>query len=1619
MNHAYRLVWNAALNAYVPVPEFTRRRGKHATGKAAAAAVLAGLAFNVLALPIDGHVSVGQGSISTDGSTMTVTQDSANLAINWHSFSIAPGERVVFQQPDSRAIALNRVLGNGPSAIYGSLQANGKVFLLNPNGVLFGNTAQVNVGGLVASTLGLSDEDFRTGRFAFRGVGGNVTNQGMITANDGGFVALLGGQVSNEGVIAARLGTVALGAGEQITLDFAGDRLVSMQVDKGTLNALAQNRQLIRADGGAVFLTANAADAVVRAVVNNDGVIEARTVENRNGTIVLLGDMQHGVAQVAGTLDASAPEGGDGGFIETSAAQVNVADDARITTAAPQGNAGEWLIDPNDYTIAASGGDIRGATLSSNLANGNVSILSSQGTRAGNGDIFVNDSISWSANTRLTLSAYRNIEINSNITATGNTAGLTLTPNTGGAGGSYHLNHGAVVTLSGSTPGLSIAGQTYTVINNINALQAMRNNLGGRYALGSNIDASVTYDWYVAGGGFEPVGANGTSGFTGTFEGFNHTVSDLFIDKSLGSFYVGLFGTVAGTVKNTGLIDGEVRGYMYVGGLAGSNSGTIENCYTTGDAYAVDGRVGGLVGYNSGAVRNSYSIGDINGNTNNRGAYVGGLVGYNGTGGTISGSYTTASVWGGQSVGGLVGYNIEGARIENSYSKASAVMGNTLDYGLGQSIGGLVGENKGEIINTYTDAGWVQGSDKVGELVGTNYGKILNSLGDAVIGCTGYYCGGWAGVVYAGSEFTGTRSVADAELYRASTFSAWDIATNGGSGAVWRIYDTHSTPLLSSFLKPVSVTANDVTKTYDRNTFSGGAGVVWSVPEAASAFSGSLSYEGTAQGARNAGSYVITPTGYWANNQHGYDLIALNGTLTVNKAPLTITAAGDSKTYDGTTVSPLTPTASGLLNGDTFTLLKQAFSSADVGDRSLSAAYTINDGNGGGNYAVTSVTASGTITPADLTITAHGASKSYGTALVLAGTEFSSIGLKNNETIASVSLASEGFASDATVTGGPYVINATGATGGSFKPSNYAITYVPGQLIVTKANLVVTANDAGKTYDGLTFTGGYGVSYSGFVNGETAAVLGGTIVYGGASQGATNAGSYAISASGLTADNYAIAFQDGTLTIDKAPLTVTANGANKIYDGLAFIGGNGVSYSGFVNGETAAVLGGSTIYGGTSQEAKNAGSYVISASGLSADNYAIAYQDGALTIDKAALTVTANGANKTYDGLVFTGGNGVSYDGFVNGESTTVLGGSIAYGGTSQGAKSAGSYAISASGLTAENYAIAYQDGTLTIDKAALTVTANGTSKTYDGLAFTGGNGVSYDGFVNGETAAVLGGIVVYGGTSQGAKNAGDYVIGASGLTSDNYTIAYQDGTLTIDKATLIVTANDAAKAYDGLAFTGGNGVSYSGFVNDETAAVLGGNLSYAGSAQGARNAGNYTLTATGLSAANYAIDYLNGALSITPAAITISTDDVSKPYDGNTSAPGRPIVTDGTLFVGDRLSGGRFIFSDPNMGTNKTVSVSGVTVDDGNAGNNYTITFVDNSTSAITPAINRRNVRMALSGGDDRQLVAVRRGPHWTASGLTDRSAGIRIVASGIALPAGVELGTTMGDDIVEDTAH
>lgn len=448
MNNVYRLVWNATQGLWQAAPETARGRGKTKSSRAlrpavvGAALMLAAAAHAGAPLPTGGTVVAGSGGIEQSGNVMTIDQGTARMAIDWNSFSIGQGNTVIFRQPSTSAVALNRVLGADPSLIQGALSANGQVFLLNPNGVLFSPTAQVNTGGLVASTLGMTLEDFMDGRNRLAGASTNaVVNQGLLRAANGGSVALVAAKVSNAGAIEADGGNVVLGAGSDVLIDLGGP--VKLRLNKGALDALVENGGAIRADGGTVLLSAASASELTGTVINQGGTIRARTLASgKKGEILLLGDMQDDHIQVGGSLDASAPDGGDGGFIETSAAHVTHAAGLSVNAGAAQGKGGQWLVDPYDYTINAAAAQ----NIVSALNTGTDVTITTQASApqygagagsAGSGDITVASAIAKSAggDATLTLRADRNVLVNADIGATSGKLGINLSA--GNARGTY------------------------------------------------------------------------------------------------------------------------------------------------------------------------------------------------------------------------------------------------------------------------------------------------------------------------------------------------------------------------------------------------------------------------------------------------------------------------------------------------------------------------------------------------------------------------------------------------------------------------------------------------------------------------------------------------------------------------------------------------------------------------------------------------------------------------------------------------------------------------------------------------------------------------------------------------------------------------------------------------------------------------------------------------------------------------------------------------------------------------------------------------------------------------------------------------------------------------------
>lgn len=805
-------------------PVYGRRRHPQFATMTAIGALLL-LQQPVSAAPQGGNVVAGSATISQSGATTNVNQSTNKAIINWQSFSVGASETVNFNQPSSTSVTLNRVIGNESSVIAGAINANGQVFIVNSAGILFTGTSQVNVGGLIASTLDISNSDFMAGNYTFSGSStASVVNKGAINAASGGYVVLMGNTVSNQGIITATLGTVALSSGSKLTLNFSGDSLVDVTIDEGVLNALVENKQLIKADGGKVIMTAKAADAVLSAQVNNSGIIQARTMASltggttatKKGSITL--KATGGTTKVSGTLDASAPSGGDGGFIETSGNTVKIDEAATITTVASLGATGTWLIDPDGFTIAATGGDITGTVLGAQLEKNNVVIESTSGSGS-DGDVTVNDTVSWLANTTLTLNATNDININAPIYASGESAGVVL--NFGGyastgtvaSGTDYYIGSGGSISLPGASATLAIIGQSYTLIHSMAELAAISSAVidpatgqqaidpdseepvykaaDGYYALAQNLDASGTT--YTG-----PVVAT----LTGTLAGLGHTINDLTIVNTssgglalIGTVGAGQFSTATNsdaTVRDLGLVNPTINAGKNgdVATLAVTNWGIIENSYAINVSVVGGGTEGGLVAWNrvSGVIKASYVGLDTSNDpaatstvsTSDALTYavdaVGGFVGVNY--GTITSSYSQASVTALGSAGGFFGTNYPTGSISDSYATGDVTSN-------GGGAGGFGISNYGSITGSYSTG-----------TVKSTYSSITGNAGSAGgFVNSNYFTGGKSGTIsdsWSSSAVTvdNSGSPNDTSSVNAGGFAAVNYGTLDGVRAYGNVINT-------------------------------------------------------------------------------------------------------------------------------------------------------------------------------------------------------------------------------------------------------------------------------------------------------------------------------------------------------------------------------------------------------------------------------------------------------------------------------------------------------------------------------------------------------------------------------------------------------------------------------------------------------------------------------------------------------------------------------------------------------------------------------------------------------------------------------------------------------------
>lgn len=805
--------------------------------------------------------------------------------------------------------------------------------------------------------------------------------------------------------------------------------------------------------------------------------------------------------------------------------------------------------------------------------------------------------------------------------------------------------------------------------------------------------------------------------------------------------------------------------------------------------------------------------------------------------------------------------------------------------------------------------------------------------------------------------------------------------------------------------QPTGIVANITKKTVslsDVQTYSG-SNVLTNVAIVTGVAGETLTYSGavanSSQVADNSSNYITAIT---LGNQVGanltsgglasnYQLPALNVTnapVTINAAPLGISANG---VYNGLVLfsnqaSGINYTLTGLQNGELINTANLTINNANVASANhyVSSLAVLTGNASMANYVLnpsfnnatgTNTTNTFTLSAANLTITANSTSTQYGLGTVLGTTAFTSSGLQNNETIGGVTLASIGAANTTNV--GLYNITATNATGGSFTASNYNIGYVNGTLNVTQAPITLLAGnltrdygDANPSTDTVTLTSG--TLYNGNAVGN--ATVATTATSSTAAGQTLNLTPSAVVFTNGSASNYNITYANGSLSINQANLTITANNISKIYGQTLGFAGTEFTSTALKNSETltGANL---TSSGAAATAAVNGGTnYTIAinnatgANGFVASNYNITYTNGNLTVSPAPLGIAATG---TYSGTTLVNPSSYTLTGLVNGETVNSIGSVVLNNANTNLASRITTINIANGTASMANYQLnsvtnpapnTTTTNSFVMAKANVTVTPDN-GAIFVGQSLPGGYNVSLNGFVNGETVLTAAGLTAGTVTNAATSNssAGTYNLSAAGWSATNYNFGYSNGTFTIVPANrLLIQAGATTSTYGTNATIAPTSVQYLAtnltIANLTQTSVLGNNTYLYSDPNGGTvtislTASNGTLSAGGnLNARSYQMGgaVINqtssnfngtsttiGTLAVAPLAVTPSASNVSKIYDGTTSMSGMNItLTPAAMSGDDVMVSGSGAFSQANAGTNLSYNVSGLILGGTDAGN-------------------------------------------------------------------------------------
>jgi filamentous hemagglutinin family protein len=1569
LNHIYRLVWNEATNTYVAVAEHIAGRGKRTSGVAgvlvaASLVLLAGGAARAQALPTGAAIAAGAATISQSGGQMTITQATQRLVTNWNSFDVGAGASVRFAQPNAGAIALNRVTGGGAaSAIDGSLSANGNVWLLNPNGVVFGSGAQVNVGGLVASSLGMSDSDFLAGRTRLTGGAGAgaVVNHGTIRTASGGVVALVAPRVVNTGSIATPGGSTALAAGETVSLDFQGDGLVSVRVERGVADAAVENSGRITAEGGLVTLSARGADAVLGSVVNNTGVIEAHGLVARDGRILLDGDTANGgTTHVAGTLDVTSA-GGRGGAIVVTGKSIALDGGASLDASGATGGG----------TVNVGGGwqgkDAAIANATTVTADASVT-LRADATGSGDGGKVV----AWSDGT---------------TTFAGRTSARGGAQ--GGDGGDIEVSGKGELHYSGRADALAPNGRTGNLLLDPATLDIQ----GGGTGTGATT-GSVVYERDL-----EAQNANVLLQATGEVN-----VRDLTLNGGDGRISM---------ANNVSLrIEGGTTGS---GSITFANAANTLEVFGTGSLMLVAGQTGtgyinnvpNMIAHGAGvnpSTLPSHNVSSVGSGTPGAGTLT--IFGADGV--TVGGSLATnggyVRVWADSDNQGGGGYTMSAPVTTNGGNFYVSAGTGAINLNSNMTLG------TGRIVFR-ADGSYTSGTRTLGGVISAN-GPVTVDSPFVMNAGSGIYTDGAITFTSSVNLNTGAGALtlrasdidfSNATVTNVSTASIvlqpYDVTTNINlNGAATGIARATTFAKLAG-IKNLTIGRADGTGVTTVPT----SGFGFSASDTLKLLNGSIAIDGALTNTNASGRIVAQAT------QGDVTLGAAGSVTASGTGDAVVLAAGRNFVDNNPSASAISAANGRWLvysttpDNDTRGSLVNGFKQYNINYGGTAATDTVLGTGNGFLYRVAPVvgvaltgtvrkvydgTNAATVTTANLANTGGAID---GDAVTFAvGPNGSAIyDTKNAGTTKQVNVS--GIAIDSATNAGVRVY------GYQFSPTASAtVGEVDKRVLATTSNggIGVQAAVAGKTYDGNTTAAVTGITLANKIAGDdlTATASAATFDTKNAGTGKTVTVS-GIQYAGVDAGNYDLTTTTTTTTAAITPKTVTATAsvADKVYDGGTSATISGVALTGVVAGDVLASGAGSvgTFADKNAGAGKNVTGGAIVLTGADAGNYVV---DAGSTIGTAAITpktitATATVTDKVYDGNTTASIGNVAFNGVVAGDALASGAGSVGAfdtknAGTGKNVTGGG---IVLTGADAGNYALdtTAAIGTAAITPRTLTATATVADKVYDGGTSAAISGVAFTGVVAGDVlTSGAGSVGTFADRNVGAgKNVTGGAIVLAGADAGNYVVDAGStiGTAAITPKALTATASVADKVYDGTtAATLGN-VALVGVVAGDQNVV--GTTGTSGSFA-TRNAGTGKVVSgsgvalSGSGASNYTFDTTAqiGTAAITPKTVTATASVADKVYDGGTSATISGVALTGVV-AGDVLASGAGsvgTFADKNVGAGKNVTGGAIVLTGADAGNYVVDAGSAIGAASITPKTITATATVADKAYDGNRNAAI-----------------------------------------------